>query len=750
MNPMTLGMRILLIAIVLSLVAKPAHGAFSTATFPTGTFLTVSATNQLERFNVAAPGTRLAVVNITGLRAGDDIVGIDFRPATGGLYGLGRLSQIYLIDAVTGQARLVGGQFTPALDIGTYGFDFNPANDRIRIVSSSGQNLLADPEAGQLTTISGPVSPPGIEASAYNNNFGTATVTTLYGIDPITDSLYIQQTSGALTLIGPLGVNVDAGSGFDIAPFANLGYAVLTSAGVANLYTINLLTGAATLVGTVGGGGAAKRGFAYVTGPEMIFAVTTTNRLLSFRSSAPGSPLGNTAITGLQPGENLLGIDFRPSTAELYAIGSTSRLYRIDTASALATQVGGGAFAPSLAGNAFGFDFNPVTDQIRVVSDAGQNLRINPDLATVVTDSNLSPVGNVVAAAHANNVAGAASTTLYDIDSASDELLIQNPANGGALTVVGPLNVDASSLVGFDIGPAGPGFAVITLQGGGSMALYRVTLGTGGVVNVGTVVGDPVRDIAIALGAEVVHAVTQLPGPASKLIRFNTASPQIISSSLPIIGLQAGETILGVDFRPLTGQLYALGSTSRLYTLDTESGAATQVGADFFSTLLNGTRFGFDFNAMVDRIRVVSDAEQNLVLNPDTADVIVGPALSPAGNVAAAAYTNNTPGAASTTLLEIDWAANNLMTQNTTTGVLTPIGPLGITLSSADVEFDVASISTSAYMVAYTGGANPILFRINTGTGAATLVNPINTTETLVAMSVEVPRVALIFVDSFE
>src|SRR4030095_15839230 len=112
---------------------------------------------------------------------------------------------------------------------------------------------------------------------------------------------------------------------------------------------------------------------------------------------------------------------------------------------------------------------------------------------------------------------------------------------------------------------------------------------------------------------------------------------------------QGGENVLGIDFRPATGELYGLGSTSRLYRIDIANGAAVQVGAGPFSPLLSGTDFGFDFNPQSDRIRVVSDAEQNLRLNPDTLATFVDAALNPAGNVVAAAYTNNFAGAVSTT-----------------------------------------------------------------------------------------------------
>jgi hypothetical protein len=173
--------------------------------------------------------------------------------------------------------------------------------------------------------------------------------------------------------------------------------------------------------------------------PEDIWAISTTNTLLRFDSSSPGTIVSSVAVTGLQVGEQILAIDFRPLNGQLYGLGSTSRLYTINRTTGAATQVGSGTFSTPLSGTSFGFDFNPVADRIRVVSDAEQNLRLNPDTGTVAAaDSNLNPAGSVVAAAYTNSFPGATSTTLYGIDSASDMLvLIGGPsgvpsANGGS------------------------------------------------------------------------------------------------------------------------------------------------------------------------------------------------------------------------------------------------------------------------------------------------------------------------------
>lgn len=217
-----------------------------------------------------------------------------------------------------------------------------------------------------------------------------------------------------------------------------------------------------------------------------IFGLTSTNTLIRFDSATPGAVTTIGAITGLQAGEGLLGIDFRPANLLLYGLGSTSRLYTINTATGAATQVGSaGAF--TLTGTSFGMDFNPTVDRIRVVSDADQNLRLNPNDGTLTaTDGVLAYAGldpnssinpNVVGSAYTNNFAGATTTTLYGIDSNLDILVIQNPPNAGTLNTVGPLGFNVTDRVGFDI--VGTNTAFAALQVGGQFAVLHYQSGHG-------------------------------------------------------------------------------------------------------------------------------------------------------------------------------------------------------------------------------------------------------------------------------
>lgn len=218
----------------------------------------VNTSNQLVRFDSATPGMVSAPIAITGLQAGENILGIDFRPANGGLYALGSASRLYVINKTTGTAMQVGAAGAFTLNGSDFGFDFNPTVDRIRVVSNTGQNLRLHPDTGGLAATDGPLNPgtPNVNAAAYTNNFAGATSTTLYVIDTTLDALYTQNppNAGTLNLVGLLGVDASNVNGFDIAPFGGLAYASLTVSGTSRLYTINLGTSLATQVGAIGGG----------------------------------------------------------------------------------------------------------------------------------------------------------------------------------------------------------------------------------------------------------------------------------------------------------------------------------------------------------------------------------------------------------------------------------------------------------------------------------------------------------------
>ncbi|OCA75416.1 DUF4394 domain-containing protein [Chryseobacterium arthrosphaerae] len=450
-------------------------------------------------------------------------------------------------------------------------------------------------------------------------------------------------------------------------------------------------------------------------GPDlMVYGITAMNELVYFNSNNPKTFTSKTAVTGIPSGEKLLSIDFRPATGELYALSNASKLYIINTSNASARVVGSTAFTPMISGTTAAIDFNPTVDRIRLVSNTGQNLRLHPETGAVAaTDININGTGNpsVTGLAYTNSKAGASATILYDIDPASGKLYKQDPPNNGTLVEVGSLGTTFTGQAAFDI-KYDNSIALLALNN----QLHILDLNNGKTTSIGSL-QQGIIDIAIPT-EPVAYAIDN----SNNLQIFNPNNPMPVSKT--VAGLQSGENILGIDFRPVNGQLYALGSSSRIYTINLGTGTATAVGSAPFSTLLSGTDFGFDFNPTVDRIRVVSNTGQNLRLNPNdgtiaATDIILNPG-SPI--ISAAAYTNNFAGAASTTLFVIDHNTDKLYQQNPpNNGTLVETGPLGINITGAN-GFDIGSMSQKAYLMASIGSSTKI-YSINTTTGAATSVS---------------------------
>ncbi|RZJ69310.1 DUF4394 domain-containing protein [Flavobacterium sp.] len=448
------------------------------------------------------------------------------------------------------------------------------------------------------------------------------------------------------------------------------------------------------------------------------YGLTSGNSLVKYNANNSTSVISTTPVTGLQSGENLRAIDFRPGTGQLYGITSANRLYVINTTSGAATVIGTTAFAPALDGTMVGFDFNPTVDRIRVVTSSGQNLRLHPETgALAAEDGDLNPgTPSVGAAAYTNSTSGASSTELFVLDYATGTLHKQDPPNDGVLTSVGSLEVTGTTSAdgGFDISANG-NIALANLTTDGMDHLYQINLSTGKATDLG-MLSTSIIGIAIPTNP-VGYAVDA----ANNLHTFNFLDPGTPVTKA-ITNLQAGESVVGIDMRPATGQLYALGSTGRIYVLNTATGAAAMVGSGPVATL-EGTDFGFDFNPFVDRIRIVSDTGQNLRVHPtDGVLVAADGALNPGTpNVTAAAYTNNYPGTASTVLYDIDSTTDMLYKQDPpNNGTLASVGGLGIDVMENN-GFDIGGASNTGYAI-LTVGTTAKIYSINLTTGAATAV----------------------------
>lgn len=712
-------------------------------------------------------------------------------------------AQLYTIVRTTGAATAVNN--TPinlALGNGKIGFDFNPAVDRIRVVGSNNANYRLNPVTGaiaatdlSLAFASGDVNfgtNPSVGTVAYTNSYIAATSTTLYNYD---DSLNVLTTqlppnNGTLNTVGASGISVnlaDPSSDMDIyfnsSIMQNVAYfAANTGAStIDNFYSINLSTGAATSIGSIG---VAVQDIAcfisrnipsQITG-SLLYGITASNFLIGFDSNLPSVIRVAYPVTGITAGQTIVGMDSRPLTGQIYLLGydasnGNSQLYTLDRNTGVSTVVNTTPTVLALGSGKISFDFNPTVDRIRVTGSNNANYRLNPITGTIAaTDINLSfATGDVNAAAdpciatlaYTNSYVGATSTTLYDYDDSLNVFATQIPPNNGTLNTIGSSGIsvnlaDPSSDLDIVFNPlTSTNTAFFSANTGISSSnfLYTVDLSTGAASSVGIIgMGIAVRDIAGFISrqtpngytGELVYALNS----TNFLLGFDSDLPQQIKVAYPVTGVTTGQVILGMDFRPSNKALYALGynssnGQSQLYTINRQTGAATAINATPIILALGTGDVGFDFNPVVDKIRVVGANGANYRLDPATGaifatDVNLAYASGDANfgatpAIGTLAYANSFVGATTTTLYDYDNSLNILATQNPpNNGSLNTIGSSGIILNTADASADLdifynsSSMINKAYLSANSGSATfDMLFTVDLGTGGAAAIDKI-------------------------
>ncbi len=497
---------------------------------------------------------------------------------------------------------------------------------------------------------------------------------------------------------------------------------------------------------------------------EPIYAYkVASNRLIAFDSARPSVPTTDLPVTGIAAGEILVGIDFRPQNGQLYGLGvnataNTATLYCVSLQTGFAGAVGAvGSVAfvdagsipidlPDPGTQSYGFDFNPSVDRVRVTTATGLNFRINPSNGAPVDGNggaagmqpdasiNGSGVLGVAAAAYTNNQPNGFVSTQYTLDHVSNALYIQNMPNGGTQTLgqtvfLSGSPLDFGAINGFDI-PAGvnatmnnsavlAGSAYAALGVGGLNGLYRINLTNAVATLIGPV--DTGAAPIQGLGAQLnlPRALIGLGGSGTTLVRFNASTPGT-STTVAITGVTAGESLVGIDFRPQTGQLYGLGvnaiaNAATLYLIDAQTGGALAIGVPGSVAFVDAggvtpidlpdpttAGYGFDFNPTVDRIRVVTGNGLNFRVNPTNGAPIDGNAGTPgvntdasiqgsgANGTIAAAYTNSfgraIVAAEPATLYTLDAAQNILFIQEPANSGLQVLG-VSVTHNGAPLDF---------------------------------------------------------------
>lgn len=237
----------------------------------------LTADGQLVCFKDKKPGKAKTIGTLSGYTGSDNrLIGIDFRPQDGLLYGVGNAGGLYVVNTASAVLTTVG-QLSVLPDAAATGFgvDFNPAANALRIVASTGQNLrqsfanlgTATPLAATatdgvlgytLTATPGPTAPGVVGAAYTNNDLAAVTGTTLLVLDSNLNQISLQSpaNAGFLVATGQLGVNPSDG-GLDIysvlrnnVTVAQRALAALVVDGSAGLYNVDLLTGAASKRGS--------------------------------------------------------------------------------------------------------------------------------------------------------------------------------------------------------------------------------------------------------------------------------------------------------------------------------------------------------------------------------------------------------------------------------------------------------------------------------------------------------------------
>jgi len=604
------------------------------------------------------------------------------------------------------------------------------------------------------------------------------------------------------------------------ATFVSSGDAVMWSVAMGTLppgLTLNATTGMYTGTPTAAGTysftiaannalGTDSRAYSQIVNPPPLDsnALLSNDMLVAFPSVLPSGFDTPVTIAGLTPGDTLVSIDRRPQNGFLYGLGynaiaGTVQLYSVSSQTAVAAPIGAvGQFVAANgttpvrigvdASTVFGIDFNPTVDRVRVVNSAGQNFRMDPNTGALVdSDANTRGVqmdggvnGSTVTVqetAYTNSAPNVTVTTQYTVDQTIDAVCIQNPPNNGTQTMCMPLSVPVETLQGFDIPSSvtvtasnsvatGSGMAVVRASGRTQDELINIDLATGGVTTLGPVTPAGIIGVALQSSATTptLFALSADGTQLSRLLSTALTTPVTVT----IANVTPGETLVGIDYRPQTGQLFSLGvnattDTGTIYIIDPQTGGANVVGtAGMVAFVTTGgaivdfppvsAGYGFDFNPTVDRIRVVTGSGLNFRINPNNGAPVDSNAnltdgVNPDGNinaqpagssgVTAAAYTNSfgqplTGGV--TTQYVIDSVSNTLFIQNPpNNGTLTAPQPITLNGNALDFSeangFDIpanvrvttsSSPATGSGFAALTVGTATRLYSIDLSNGRAT------------------------------
>src|SRR4051794_17364047 len=187
---------------------------------------------------------------------------------------------------------------------------------------------------------------------------------------------------------------------------------------------------------------------------DHLYGITEASppHLVSFEAQAPVVFTSDRAISGIAASESVVGLDVSPRNGGLYALtvdpSDVGRLYSLDPPRGAATLVGPLAPDPadtvapiytSLADTAYGVDFNPQSNLLRVISGNNQNenLRVSPAGGLVIRDTDISNGAGIAGVAfHTNDNTTSTSTVQYGYDFNHQDWGNVGMPNGGMWVVI--------------------------------------------------------------------------------------------------------------------------------------------------------------------------------------------------------------------------------------------------------------------------------------------------------------------------
>src|SRR3954447_19467877 len=259
--------------------------------------------------------------------------------------------------------------------------------------------------------------------------------------------------------------------------------------------------------------------------------------LVAFEAVAPIAFTSDRAITGLATGDTVVGMDVSPRDGGLYVLtnnGGVGDFYSLDPGTGAATSIGqltadpSDATAPytTLSAGAYGTDFIPPSNLLRVVVSTGQNIPVDTTNARVITDNNITPGGTQLTgvAFHNNDNDPGTNTTEYAYNFANNKfgtVVTPNngnfvPASGGGDSGVASAN---SSLVNLDEAPSGNLWATHFVTADAAQNLYQVNQGTGAHTKIDVIPGNRVAMSAAVVNLFGVDSPTMTAGEGAGAAR---------------------------------------------------------------------------------------------------------------------------------------------------------------------------------------------------------------------------------------